>query len=313
VKTLRRWHSVPLACIALLVPVLATGAFGATPVAAASTAAACTFNGSTLPLAAGVTEGGNVQVDCTGLEALHPYLLLETSLVVALDPATASLLSGTISPGTLLSVLAAIPMINLSAIKFAWSNLSGDLDYTYTTPTNQALDPNASCPPSTQEINSGLIGCGLALVNLTTAAEVPGAGALLEYKGDPFLPPPPTLAVSPKHVSPGQTVTVSDAKGATTYWWLATLASLAGDLGGTTPPPPTITVKVSKVAGTAANTVAVSPASYNGVTLTPPVLSGTFTVPSTAAPGKHTVKVTYVSSLDGLPLGMTASATINVS
>jgi hypothetical protein len=312
VKTLRRWHALPLACIALLVPILTTSTIGATAAAAASTPA-CTFNGSTLPLVTGVTEGGTVQVDCSGLPALHPYILLETSLVLAIDPSTAALLSGTVSPSTLLAVLAALPIINVSGIKFVFSDLSGNLDYSYQTPTNQAPDPNASCPPSTEEINSGLIGCALALVDLTTATEVSAGSALLEYQGSPLLPPSPTLALTPTHVSPGQVVTVHDKKGATTYWWLATLAGLASDLGGPPPPPPTITVKISKVSGFAANTVAVSSASYNGITFTPPVLSGTFTVPSSVSPGKHTVTVTYKAPLDGLPLAAKASATMDVS
>jgi hypothetical protein len=292
---------------------LAASAATAGAAAAASSTPACTFDGSNFPIVTGVTPGAKVQFDCTGLPALHPYLLLETSLVIAIDPSTSGLLSGTVSPSLLLSVLSALPQINPAALAVTTSDLSGNLNYSYTTPTTQALDPNASCPPSTEEFNSGLIGCALALVDLTTAKEVPAGSALLEYSGFPFFPPNPTLAVSPKDVAVGQNVTVSDKPGATTYWWLATLASLEGDLGGSPPPPPSIVVNFKKVVGAAVNNIIITPASYNGSTFTPPVLSGTFTVPSFLSPGKHGAIVNYIATLEGLDLQISAKKGIVVT
>ena len=312
---LRNWRTLSLVSLALLISIGAVGASAATAgAAAASSGPFCTFNGSSFPIVTGVTPGSTVQFDCTGLPTQHPYLLLEISLVVAIDPSTAALLSGTISPSLLLSVLSAVPQINPAALAVTASDTSGNLSYAYKTPTTQATDPNASCPPSTEEFNSGLIGCALALVDLTTAKEVPAGSAVLEYSGFPFLPPNPTLAVSPKDVSIGQTVTVSDKPGATTYWWLATLASLEGDLGGTPPPPPTVVVNFNKVAGAATNNITVAPASYNGSTFTPPALSGTFTVPSFLSPGKkYGAEVFYVAELQGLDLAISAKKGIVVS
>src|SRR5580698_1343474 len=166
-KLLRGWRAISVVSLATVLSIVAASASVATaaPAAAASTPA-CTFNGGNFPIVTGVTEGGTVQVDCTGLPATHPYLLLEISLVVALDPSTSALLSGTVSPSLLLSVLSASPMINPAALEVTTSDSSGNLDYAYKTPTTQPVDPNASCAPSTEEYNSGLIGCALALVDL---------------------------------------------------------------------------------------------------------------------------------------------------
>ena len=312
-NALRRRGRFSLVLASFLVSIAAGGAFvAAAPAASAASTPACTFNGNSLPIVGGLTPGATVQVDCTGLPALHPYLLFETSLLIAIDPSTASLLSGTLSPTELIGALSALPLINTSALSFPLSDASGNLDYAYKTPTTQAPDPNASCPPSTEEFNSGLIGCALALVDLTTATEVPAGSALLEYSGFPFFPPNPTLAVSPTDVSVGQTVTVSDKPGATTFWWLATLASLEGDLGGTPPPPPSIVVNFKKLAGAAVNNITIAPASYNGTTFTPPAISGTFTVPSFLSPGKHKVLVNYTAELEGLDLQITGKKAIVV-
>ncbi len=310
---LRRFRTLSLVSLALLISVGAVGASAATAgAAAATTGPACTFNGSTFPIVTGVTPGGTVQLDCTGLPALHPYLVLELSLVIAIDPATSALLSGTISPALLLSVLSALPQINPAALTLTTSDTSGNVNLAYKTPTTQAIDPNASCPPSTQEFNSGLIGCALALVDLTTAKEVPASSAVLEYQGFPFFPPDPTLALSSKHVTVGQVVTVSDKPGATTFWWLATLASLEADLGGPPPPPPSVVVNFKKVAGAATNNITVTPATYNGTTFTPPVLAGTFTVPSFLTPGRYGTLVNYLASLQGETLAITGHKAIIV-
>jgi hypothetical protein len=305
----RKLFVLPLFALAIAIPLLTSGFIAGvgTSAAAADTPSgpSCTFDNSTLPIVTGVTKGGSVTIACTGLPDSTPFLLFETSLVIALDPQTAALLSGTVSPSLLISVLSALPMINPASFSFPISDSNGNLDYTYKTPTSQPLDPNASCPPSREEYNSGLIGCALALVDLTNASEVGAGSALLEYKGFKFFPPDGTLALKPKTPAPGGVVKVADAPGATTYWWLATLAVLEGDLGGAINATSTVSITGSK--GSPTNTIKVTPASYNGSVFTPPKLSGKFTLPASIKPGFHTVTVSYVAPLEGIPLGIEAS------
>ncbi len=173
----------------------------AAPAAAATPAAspACTFNGGTLPIVTGVTAGSQVQLNCTGLAPLHPYLLMEISLVIGIDPAAAGLLSGNVtSLAGLESALSALGLLNAGSLAFPISDLNGNLVTTYTVPSSQAADSNASCPPSPEEFNSGLIGCALAMVDLTSFKAVGAGSGVLEYLGDPFLPSTPTLVVTPK-------------------------------------------------------------------------------------------------------------------
>lgn len=179
-------------------------------------------------------------------------------------------------------------------------------------PTFQPTDKNASCPPTKEEINSGLIGCALAIVDLTTQKPLAAGSAVMEYSGDPFLPPNPTLAFSAKKAAPGQQVTVSDAPGATRYWWLATLYSLEALLGGGAASSPTISVEfLGRHLDAAANTLTVTPASYNGTTFTPPVLSGTFTVPA-GANGRQKVMVAYTADVTVANLQISAQRPLTV-
>ena len=150
--------------VAALLPAASPGGVAA----AASTGPQCTFNGSSLPLLTGVSEGSKIAINCTGLPALHPYLLVGTSLVLPVDPAAAPLFSGQVaSLAGLMSLLSALKEIDLASASTVTSNLSGVLSTTWTVPTFQALDPNASCPPTQQEFNSGLLGCALAMIDLT--------------------------------------------------------------------------------------------------------------------------------------------------
>jgi hypothetical protein len=61
----------------------------------------------------------------------------------------------------------------------------------------------------------------------------------------------------------------------------------------------------------ASSTVTVTPASYDGKTLTPPSISGGFTVP-TGLRGRHKVYVSYSAPLEGLNLQITAEAPLKV-
>jgi hypothetical protein len=266
-------------------------------------------------LLTGVSAGSKIAVDCTGLPALHPYMLVGTSLVLAIDPAAAPLFSGQVtSVAGLESLLAALKEIDLASATTPTSNASGDLDTTWTVPTFQALDPNASCPPTTEEFNSGLLGCALAMIDLTSFTPVTAGSALFEYSGFPFFPPNPTVALSASTADPGQTVSVSDAAGASTYWWLATLNVLQSSLGSSGGAPPTVDVTVVDSKGhsvAAASTAKVTPASYSNGVFTPPALSGGFTVPSTVT-GPVTVTLSLTALLDGIPLTNSASAPLFV-
>jgi hypothetical protein len=292
--------------VTLKTPVSITPTGSSTPV--------CTFNGSSLPLIGGASAGEKINVSCTGLAPLHPYLIMETSLLLGIDPKAAPLLTGKIvSVAGLMSLLAALPEINPNALTFPISNLMGDLQETYVLPTSQAPDPNATCPPTTTEINEGLIGCALATIDLTSFTPVAAGSAVVQYQGDPVFPAGPTMVLSTGSASVGQTVNVGDAPGATTFWWLSTLTALESLLGGGSAPP-TITVAVTGKKGvvTAPNTVTVTPASYDNPVLTPPKLSGSFTVPK-GGRGKDSVSVTYTANLLGFPLSNSASAPLKVT
>jgi hypothetical protein len=313
----RQW-TVRLISVAVALSSVTVGVMsGAAPASAATPTAtpACTFNGSSLALVSGVTAGGKVVISCTGLPALHPYLLLQASLLIGLDPKAAALLSGgSLGIGTFEGALAALPEIDPTSLTPVVSDLSGNLNETYTVPTVQATDPNATCPPTTEEFNSGLLGCALAMVDLTTQKPVAAGSAVLEYAGAPLFAPAPTLALSAKKASAGDVINVSDAPGATTYWWLATLSSLEALLGGTASPG-TITVdfvgKHYVTVPAAANTVTITPAAYDGTTFTPPVLSGTVTVPP-GLKGTQKVLIEYGADLAGINTGIGAQKRIKI-
>jgi hypothetical protein len=278
---------------------------------AATATPACTIAGSLAgkPLVTNVTQGESIGVSCTGLSDVTPYLFVTTSLLLAIDPAAAPLLTGqaTSVPG-LLSIIDALPVINAASASIVTSNLSGGLTTNYTVPTTQALDPNAVCPPTTEQINSGLIGCAVAMIDLTTFKPVTAGTFVLEYKGDPLFPPSPTLALSAKVANAGQSVSVSDAPGATTYWWMATLSALDALLSGSTGGPADVTVMVG--AKKAVSTATVTPASYSDSVFTPPKLSGTFV--ATKRRGKHVVTVLLSADLLGFFLSNVATQKLKI-
>src|SRR6202035_1470667 len=189
---------IVLSCgAAVLVSTAASGGATAMASQAASSGPQCTFNGSSLPLVTGVSAGSKIAISCKGLPPLHPYLFVGTSLLLGIDPAAAPLLSGQIVslPG-LLALLSALPEIDLASEALPISDLSGNLNLTWTVPTFQPLDPNASCPPTQREANSGLIGCAVAMIDLTSFKPVAAGSGVFEYSGFPFLPPNPTLTLS---------------------------------------------------------------------------------------------------------------------
>ncbi len=242
--------------------------------------------------------------------ANHPYLLVEASLLVAIDPAAAPLLQGktTSLPG-LLAVISALPELNALSVAFPESNSSGVLDTNYTVPTSQPPDPNAKCPPTTEQLDSGLIGCAVAMIDLETFKPVVPGTMVLNFKGQPLFPlTNPTVGLSTTTPKTGQKVTISDAKGTTSYWWLATLvdleANLGGGSGGAGPIPVTVKAGGHKATGS------VAPATYNGTTFTPPKLSGSFIA---KGHGKEKVNVTLSANLLGFGLSIGGSAKMVVA
>lgn len=285
---------------------------GAQPASTGATTAgpSCTFNGLIIPISFNVSPGSQVVVKCTGLPPLHPYLFVETSMLLGIDPAAAPLFSGQIvSLSGLMALLAALPEINLLTSSTVLSGLDGSLQYTYTVPSSQPLDPNGHCPPSQLQFNSGLIGCAVAMIDLTSFK--PALGSFVtQYAGFPVVPPSPTLALSKSIARHGGRVSVSDVQGATAYWWLATLVTLDAALSGGSAAPPKMKVTLSnahtKVKATA--TVQVAPASYQNGVFSTPVLSGSFVVPSTIS-GPVTVTVSEKAAILGGLLSPTISAT----
>ncbi len=277
----------------------------APPAAAATPApASCTFAGSGVPIVLGETPGAKVPVACTGMTPLHPYLFFETSLLLAIDPKAAPLLQGDVTsvPG-LLALIQSLPEINALALTVQHSNLKGDLDFTYTLPKTNAPDPNATCPPSGQEFREGLIGCALAMIDMTTFKTVAAGSGLVQFTNEQLFPlANPTVSLSTSSAAPGATVSVSDKPGAKTYWWLATLVALTALLGGGGAAPKPL-VQFTHPNGTgllnAPNKVTVTPAVYNAPTLTPPELGGSFTVPARAS-GSEVVTVSLSANIEGL-------------
>jgi hypothetical protein len=281
-------------------------------VSGAATGPACTFSGQlgNEPIVTNVVAGQTVNVACTGLSDTTPYMLVEASLLLAIDPAAKPLLTGQVtSAAGLAALISALPELNASSEAFPISGMTGTLTDAYMVPSTQPTDPNATCPPSTEQFNSGLIGCVVVMINLTTFAPVTAGTFIIHYKTDTsLLPPNPTLALSTDSPKVGQTVTMSDAPGATTYWWMATLASLYALLDGGTAGPAPVTVKVGKK--TASSTATVAPATYSDSVFTPPKLSGGFVVPK--GRGKKTLVATLTGSLLGSSVSNSVTQTIRV-
>jgi hypothetical protein len=274
----------------------------------------CKFNNGTLPIIMNTVPGGTIHIVCTGLAPLNPYLVLQASLLIGIDPEAKALLSGGsgLSPALLTAALAALPKVNPDSISTQLSDSSGNLTFDYTVPTSQAPDPNASCPPTTIQYNSGLIGCALAMVDLVTQKPVGAGSAVLQYRGQPFLPPNPTLALSTRFTKRGDYVYVGELPGRTTYWWLSTLAALNNLLtGGTSLPKVVVGIGPKKRPTLAWNDIVAAPASYSEPVFTPPRLSGRFRVPFSVFRGKRvTVSVSQV--MLGIPLSNTAIGRIKV-
>ena len=304
-----------LASRVVLALTVATAAAGLVDVAGGSVAGAvtgpkCHAAGQILsqPIIPNVQAGQVIPITCTGLPANTPFLFLDTSLLLAIDPGAQALLSGQISsPTALLAAIQALPEINAASLATAVSSSTGTLTENYTLPTMQAADPNAVCPPTTQEYNSGLIGCAIAMINAETQKMVPEGAFVTIYHGMNLLPPNPTLALNPAQAAVGQSVTVSDAPGATTYWWLATLVELESILAGSSSHGSPVKIKCG--GRRVLTNAAVSPATYANQTFTPAKLSGSF-IPK--GRGRQIVVVTLSFSLNGLGLSIQARTPVHI-
>jgi len=270
----------------------------------------CSFSPGIGELVPSVSAGETITMTCTGFPATHPYLLIEMSLTVAVDPAAAPLLAGNVTsvPG-IEAVVAAVPEINAASTVEVTSDSSGDIDYAYKVPSTQPPGQGASCPPTTQEFNSGLIGCVVAMIDPVGGGDVSAGTFVMDWLGQQLFPPTPTVALSPAEATYGQSVSVSDAPGAKTYWWLATLADLYNGLsGGSTTAP--VKVVIREGGHKTLSDASVTPASYSNGTFTPPALSGHF---DATGRGHKKVNVSLTEKLLGIPLEITASARIKVS
>jgi hypothetical protein len=191
------------------------------------------------------------------------------------------------------------PTPTTSCLVLIKSSATGTLstNFTLPSPTFVATDTNAVCPPTQAQINAGLVGCAIAVAQISP--QVVYGDALLQYPGQ-LTPQAPTLALSPGNASAGQTVNVRDTSGATSWWWGDALT--ANSI-------PSSDIAVGSV-HSGVSTVSVSAATYNGSTLQPPALGGGFVVPCGLS-GNQTVTLTQPNSTPA-PGAITASATLDV-
>jgi hypothetical protein len=278
---------------------LGAGLLGGTAILAAAPASAipippstssCTYNGSPVAFAASNTAGTPVTVSCTGLPA-------NTLLIVA----QTSPLAGVISPAS-----AATQEADLSTGMAVTTSATGTLSVTITvtatggTPGFSALDKKAVCPPTQAQVNAGLTNCVVTVADLATTTGLNFGNIIYGTQPKPHSP---TLALKPRHVVNGQTVTASDKAGAcptpvtskSRCWWGAALTGVPNAAAGV--PGFVVTIHGKPIT----NALATSPAVYcvkgataaacTGLavgTLVGPHLSGTLVVPSMISDGRHT-------------------------
>ena len=181
-----------------------------------------------------------------------------------------------------------------------------------------AGDTNAVCPPTQAQINAGLFGCAVAVAT-SSDVEIAGGEYLLQYASQTTAPAAPTISALQSTGSPGSLINVSDAAGATGYWWGDAIQAVQALDAGTAAAvaPTTCTIGYGNVpsadlvqawypAGSstptyagAATGVTISNDCYTGSTLQPPVLGGTLTVPATVTTG--TAYSVYLCEVNATP------------
>lgn len=181
-----------------------------------------------------------------------------------------------------------------------------------------AKDSKAACPPTQAQINAGLFGCAIAVVN-SALAPLPGGEFLITYAGQ-FLPGAPTITATPLQGTTGTQISIADSKGTSNFWWGNAIEAVQAATLSTTPlaapatcksgggygnvPTSFLTVKwfssptVTPINASATG-VAISNDCYDGATLNAPSLSGSITVPAGLALG--TVYTVYVCELNATP------------
>ena len=301
-----------VAVTAMSSTVVSVAGVGAASAPAAAAGPTCSFKGSVLgtPLIANVQPGQTINYHCTGLTPNNPYVLVEASLLIAIDPAAKPLLTGQVtSLAGLLALLAATPEINpqsVPVLPLPLSDGSGNFNYAFTVPSSQPPDPNATCPPSNQELDSGLIGCAVAMIDGTTFKPVMAGTAVLSYKFQPVFPPDPTVALTSTPINRHlKKVSMSDGFGASSFWWLGTLVAILNGLSGGSSGPVPVTVTVGRHVLPSTGTVV--PATYNGSVFTPPKLTGSF---FTGMRMHRKATISLAGDLLGLTLTIHAAAKI---
>jgi hypothetical protein len=194
-----------------------------------------------------------------------------------------------------------------------------------------AGDTNATCPPSQAQINDGLFGCAVAVAT-SELTEIAGGEYLLVYANQTTTPAAPTISALQTSGSPGSLINVSDAAGATGFWWgdavqviqaldagaaPAVAPSTCATGGGYGNVPSSNLKEAWYVAGSStpafagpATGVTISNDCYTGTTLQGPVLGGTMTVPTTVTSGtSYTVYLCEVNATS-YPSNSSTSASV---
>jgi hypothetical protein len=183
-----------------------------------------------------------------------------------------------------------------------------------------AGDTNAQCPPSQAQINAGLFGCAVAVAT-SSETEIAGGEYLLMYASQTTTPAAPTISALQTSGSPGSLINVSDAAGATGFWWgdavqaiqaldagaaAAVAPSSCATGGGYGNVPSSNLEEAWYVAGSStpafagpATAVTISNDCYTGSTLQGPVLGGTIAVPPTVTSG--TSYTVYLCEVNATP------------
>lgn len=248
-------------------------------------------------LIAGVTAGATkVTFDCnaSATPSSNPAFVAETALLAAV--VTTSVNQQTEADSGAIGSFTLSPTdTNCPAATAGQCTLS-----TFTVPTAfTAADTQAACAPTQTQINEGLFGCDIAVAS-SQLTGIAGAEYLLTYATQATPPNAPTIATASSGV-PGSTIKVSDAAGATGYWWAnaiqqsqaialsmtpqAAPATCASTGGYGNVPPPFLAVNwfvqgtTTPIPGSAAG-VTISNDCYDGTTLHAPVLGGSITVPA---------------------------------
>ncbi len=220
--TMERWTSV-VASLAIVAGVGLLSAGGASAVTLRPSAAA-----PTLPCNVSVTGGGQVVTGTTLIAGVVPgttQIKLDCNASSgAAIAAEASLLAGLSASNVVPTTEAdtsSLGTFTASATDTGCpAGTAGSCTVaTFAVPaTFTASDANAKCPPTQDQINAGIFGCAVAVAN-SSEAEIAGGEYLLQYASQTTAPASPTIAAQPTSGSANSLIDVTDAPGATGYWW----------------------------------------------------------------------------------------------